>query len=115
MYLWNYGYWKKYKYEQDNKVSTHRLVEVAFDPSIHCVPGDALFCTEPVYGISPIFTHYVANAPALHSILVFVSTKYLIISTVLPEEHFLFGQIEHYELGIFRCVVRYGYEDSRFE
>ena len=92
MYLWNYGYWKKYKYEQDNKVSTHRLVEVAFDPSIHCVPGDALFYTELVYGISPIFTHYVANAPALHSILVFVSTKYLIISTVLPEEHFLFGQ-----------------------
>ena len=88
MYLWNYGYWKKYKYELDNKVSTHKLVEVASDPSIHRVPGVALFYTELVYGIFPIFTHYVANVPALHSVLVFVSIKYLIISTVPPKERF---------------------------
>ena len=85
-------------------------MEVASDPSIHRVPGVALFYTELVYGIFPIFTHYVANVPALHSVLVFVSIKYLIISTVPPKERFLFGQIE-----LFRCVIRYGYEDSRFE
>ncbi|KAK7850659.1 potassium transporter 5 [Quercus suber] len=76
IYLWNYGYRKKYKYELENKVSTRKLVEVASNPSIHRVPGVALFYTELVHGISPIFTHYVVNVPALHSILVFVSIKY---------------------------------------
>ncbi|XP_023904259.1 potassium transporter 5-like isoform X1 [Quercus suber] len=115
MHLWNYGYQKKYKYELENKVPTHKLVEVASNPSIHRVPGVALFYTELVHGISPIFTHYVSNVPALHSIFVFVSIKYLTISTVPPKERFLFGRIEPHKLGIFRCVVRYGYKDSRFE
>uniref|UniRef100_A0A7N2LWM5 Cullin family profile domain-containing protein n=1 Tax=Quercus lobata TaxID=97700 RepID=A0A7N2LWM5_QUELO len=105
---------KKYKYELDNKDSTHKLVEVASNLSIHRVPGVALFYTELVHGISPIFTHYV-NVPALHLVLVFVSFKYPTISTVLPEKRFLFGRIEHYELGIFRCILRYVYKDSRFE
>ena len=56
MYLWNYGYWKKYKYELDNKISTHKLVEVAFEPSIHRVLGVALFYTELVYEIFPSLT-----------------------------------------------------------
>ena len=94
-------------------------MEVASNLSIHRVPGVALFYTELVHGISPIFTHYV-NVPALHLVLVFVSFKYPTISTVLPEEHFLFGRflfgrIEHYELGIFRCILRYVCKDSRFE
>ncbi|KAL4642905.1 hypothetical protein ACB092_02G053100 [Castanea dentata] len=115
MYLWNYGCQKKYKYELENKVSTRKLVEAASNPSIHRVLGVALFYTERVHGISPIFAHYVANVPALHSVLVFVSIKYLTISTVPPEERFSFGRMEPHELGIFRCVLRYGYKDSRFE
>ena len=89
-------------------------MEVASNLSIHRVPGVAFFYTELVHGISPIFTHYV-NVPALHLVLVFVSFKYPTISTVLPEERFLFGRIEHYELGIFRCILRYVCKDSRFE
>ncbi|KAB1221061.1 Potassium transporter 5 [Morella rubra] len=115
MYLWNYGYRKKYMYELENKVSTGKLIEIASDPNIHRVPGIALFYTELVQGISPIFTHYVSNVPALHSVLVFVSIKSLPISTVPLEDRFLFGRIEPHELGIFRCVVRYGYKDPRTE
>uniref|UniRef100_A0A7N2LW84 K+ potassium transporter C-terminal domain-containing protein n=1 Tax=Quercus lobata TaxID=97700 RepID=A0A7N2LW84_QUELO len=77
--------------------------------------GVALLYTELVHGNSPIFIHYVANVLPLHSVLVFVSIKYPTISIVAPEERFLFERIEHYELGIFRCIVRYGYKDSRFE
>ncbi|XP_075654703.1 potassium transporter 5-like [Castanea sativa] len=55
------------------------------------------------------------RSTTLHSVLVFVSIKYLTISTVPPEEPFLFGRIEPHELGIFRCVLRYGYKDSRSE
>ena len=115
MYLWNYGYRKKYLYELDNKVSAGKLVEIASDPSILRFPGLALFYTELVQGISPIFTHYVANVPALHSVLVFVSIKSLPISTVSPEDRFMFRRVEPHELGIFRCVVRYGYKDGRTE
>lgn len=35
MYLWNYGYRKKYIYELDNKVSPLKLAEIASDTSIH--------------------------------------------------------------------------------
>ncbi|KAK9289191.1 hypothetical protein L1049_017665 [Liquidambar formosana] len=115
MYTWNYGYRKKYMYELKNKVSMERLKEIATNPSIHRVPGLALFYTELVQGISPIFTHYVANVPALHSVLVFVSMKSLPISKILHEERFLFQRVGPYELPIFRCVVRYGYTDAREE
>ncbi|KAG6645532.1 potassium transporter 5-like [Carya illinoinensis] len=115
MYLWNYGYRKKYIYELDNKVSPVKLVEIASDTSIHRIPGLALFYTELVQGISPIFTHYVANVPALHSVLVFISIKSLPICTVPPEDRFLFKRVEPRELSIFRCIVRYGYKDARTE
>ncbi|KAG6672419.1 hypothetical protein I3842_16G056600 [Carya illinoinensis] len=115
MYLWNYGYRKKYSYELDNKVSPVKLVEIASETSIHRIPGLALFYTELVQGISPIFTHYVANVPALHSVLVFISIKSLPISTVPLEDRFLFKRVEPRELSIFRCIVRYGYKDARTE
>ena len=95
--------------------STGELVQIASAPSIHRVPGLALFYTELVHGISPIFTHYVANVPALHSVLVFVSIKSLPISTVPLEDRFLFQRVEPHELGILLCVVRYGYKDPRTE
>ena len=57
MYLWSYGYRKTYMYELENKVSKGKLMEIASDPNIHRVPGLALFYTELVQGISPIFTH----------------------------------------------------------
>ncbi|KAK7813891.1 potassium transporter 5 [Quercus suber] len=82
----------KYKFELGNKDSTHKLVEVASDLSIHHVLGFALFYTELVHGISPIFTHYVANVLALHSVLVFVSIKYPTISTAPPEERFCLNE-----------------------
>ncbi|XP_040998027.1 potassium transporter 5-like [Juglans microcarpa x Juglans regia] len=115
MYLWNYGYRKKYIYELDNKVSPVKLVEIASDASIHRIPGLALFYTELVQGISPIFTHYVANVPALHSVLVFISIKSLPICTVPLEDRFLFKRVEPRDLSIFRCIVRYGYKDARTE
>ncbi|KAG6672443.1 hypothetical protein I3842_16G057800 [Carya illinoinensis] len=115
MYLWNYGYRKKYIYELDNKVSLVKLVEIASDTSIHRIPGLALFYTELVPGISPIFTHYVANISSLHSVLIFISIKSLPICTVPLEDRFLFKRVEPHELSIFRCIVRYGYKDAIIE
>ncbi|XWS75335.1 hypothetical protein CRYUN_Cryun01aG0077600 [Craigia yunnanensis] len=68
-----------------------------------------------VHGIPPIFEHYVANVPALHSVLVFISIKSLPISKVVAEERFLFRRVEPKELNVFRCFVRYGYTDMLYE
>ncbi|OMP06641.1 potassium transporter [Corchorus olitorius] len=87
----------------------------AYDTNLCRIPGLAMFYSELVHGIPPIFEHYVANVPALHSVLVFVSIKSLPISKVAAEERFLFRKVEPKELNVFRCVVRYGYTDIRNE
>lgn len=115
MYVWNYVYRKRYMYDLHNKVSMEKLKEIASDPNIRRVPGVALFYSELVHGISPIFTHYIANVSALHKVLVFVSVKSLPISKVPADERFFFQRIKPNELCIFRCVVRYGYTDVRRE
>ncbi|KAF8017246.1 hypothetical protein BT93_H2438 [Corymbia citriodora subsp. variegata] len=112
MLVWNYGYRKKYEYELENKVSREALVTIMSDTNIHRVPAVTLFYTDLVHGISPVFTQYVANVPALNSVLVFVSIKSLTISRVPLEERFVFRQVES---GIYRCVVRYGYRDAKME
>ncbi|KAL5762622.1 hypothetical protein ACOSP7_018886 [Xanthoceras sorbifolium] len=70
-----------------------------------------MFYSELVHGIPPIFEHYVASVPALHSVLVFVTMKSLPISKVPSEERFIFRRVEPRELNIFRCVARFGYTD----
>ncbi|XP_058083524.1 potassium transporter 5-like isoform X2 [Magnolia sinica] len=115
MLIWNYVYRKKYMYELDNKVSPDKIREIATDPNFRRLPGIALFYSELVQGIPPIFKHYVANVPALHSVLVFVSVKSLPISKVPPDERFLFRRVGPSELAVFRCVVRYGYKDVQNE
>ncbi|KAL5983849.1 hypothetical protein ACLOJK_017945 [Asimina triloba] len=116
MYIWNYVYRKKYTYELENKVSTNKVRDIVSDPSFRHLPGIAFFYSGLVQGIPPIFEHYVANVPALHSVLVFVSIKALPISKVVPEERFLFRQVaapgDH---AVFRCVMRYGYKDAQNE
>jgi KUP system potassium uptake protein len=115
MYIWNYVFRRKYYYELEHKISPHKLREITADRSFCRLPGLAMFYSELVHGIPPIFKHYVENVPALHSVLVFVSIKSLPISKVPVEERFLFRQLEPKELNVFRCVVRYGYTDVRNE
>ncbi|XP_022758030.1 potassium transporter 5-like [Durio zibethinus] len=111
MYVWNNVYRKKYKFELDHKISLERLKAITVNTNLCRVPGLAMFYSELVHGIPPIFEHYVENVPALHSVLVFVSIKSLPISKVAAEERFLFRRVEPKELNVFRCVVRYGYTD----
>ncbi|XP_059295298.1 potassium transporter 5-like [Lycium ferocissimum] len=116
MYVWNYVYRKKYHYELENKISPEKVKETVDQMnSHHRLPGLAIFYSELVHGIPPIFKHYVENVPALHSVLVFASVKSLPISKVPLEERFLFRRVKPYDLYVFRCVVRYGYNDIRNE
>ncbi|KAI3460824.1 hypothetical protein Pfo_017487 [Paulownia fortunei] len=115
MYVWNYVYRKKYYFELEHKISPEKVREIVQDTNSQRLPGLAIFYSELVHGIPPIFQHYVANVPALHSVLVFVSFKSLPISKVPIEERFLFRRVQPKELQVFRCVVRYGYTDVRNE
>ncbi|GMY16854.1 potassium transporter 5-like [Fagus crenata] len=115
MYTWNSVFRRKYHYELEHKISPEKLKEVVASISLHRIPGLAMFYSELVEGIPPIFKHYVANVPALHSVLVFVSIKSLPISKVPVNERFLFRRVEPKNLNVFRCVVRYGYTDVQNE
>ncbi|KAK0581139.1 hypothetical protein LWI29_010442 [Acer saccharum] len=115
MYVWNDVYRRKYYYEVDHKISPERVKGIAADTNFCRIPGLAMFYSELVEGIPPIFQHYVGNVPALHSVLVFVSIKSLPISKVPPAERFLFRRVQPRELNVFRCVARYGYTDVRNE
>ncbi|KAG6647810.1 potassium transporter 5-like [Carya illinoinensis] len=115
MYIWNDVYRRKYFYELEHKVSSQKFEEIVADAKFCRMPGLALFYSELVQGIPPIFKHYVANVPALHSVLVFVSIKSLPIGKVPIEERFLFRRVKPNDQNVFRCVVRYGYTDMRNE
>ncbi|KAJ4968236.1 hypothetical protein NE237_014937 [Protea cynaroides] len=113
MYVWNYVYRKKYYYELDHKISPEKLKDIAANTNLCRIPGLAIFYSELVHGIPPIFEQYIANVPAVHSVLVFVSIKSLPISKVPVDERFLFRRVEPQGLNVFRCIVRYGYNDAR--
>ncbi|KAL6208455.1 hypothetical protein ACLB2K_019404 [Fragaria x ananassa] len=115
MFVWNDVHRRKYYYELDHKISPEKLRQLAVDKNFCRMPGLAMFYSELVQGIPPIFNHYAENVPALHSVLVFVSIKSLPISKVPMEERFLFRRVEPRELNVFRCVARYGYTDVRNE
>ncbi|KAM7495894.1 hypothetical protein LguiA_020308 [Lonicera macranthoides] len=113
MYIWNDVYRRKYHYELNHKVPPQMVKEIAVQTNLCRLPGLAIFYSELVHGIPPVFEHYVANIPALHSVLVFVSIKALPIGKVPVEERFLFRRVHPRELNVFQCVVRYGYTEVR--
>lgn len=82
MYVWNSVFRKKYFYELNHKVSSEKFNEMVNTTSFRRIPGMALFYSELVQGIPPIFKHYVEHVHALHSVLVFVTIKSLPVSKV---------------------------------
>ncbi|KAG2402896.1 Potassium transporter 5 [Vigna angularis] len=115
MCIWHDVYRRKYYYELDHKISPEKLKGITSGKNLARMHGLAIFYSELVQGIPPIFEHYVTNIPAIHSVVVFVSIKSLPVSKVAAEERFLFRQVEHEELSVFRCVARYGYTDVQNE
>ncbi|KAI4304872.1 hypothetical protein MLD38_040333 [Melastoma candidum] len=86
MVVWHYVYRERYFYELNNKVSPEYIHDLVKNPRINRIPGMALLYTELVEGIPKILTHFVANVPSIHSVLVIVSVKNLPISKVVAEE-----------------------------
>ncbi|XP_058723395.1 potassium transporter 10-like isoform X2 [Vicia villosa] len=111
MYVWHYGTLKRYEFELHSKVSMAWILGLGPSLGLVRVPGIGLVYTELASGVPHIFSHFITNLPAIHSVVVFVCVKYLPVYTVPEEERFLVKRIGPKNYHIFRCVARYGYKD----
>lgn len=111
MSIWHYGTLKKYEFDVQNRVSLDWLLSVGPDLGIVRVRGIGLIHTELVSGIPAILSHFVANLPAFHQVLVFFCIKYVPVPHVRAEERFLVGRVGPEEHRVYRCIARYGYRD----
>ncbi|KAM7271710.1 hypothetical protein ACFE04_030924 [Oxalis oulophora] len=111
MYIWHYGTLKRYEFEMHSKVSMAWILGLGPSLGLVRVPGIGLVYTELASGVPHIFSHFITNLPAIHSIVTFVCVKYLPVYTVPEEERFLVKRIGPKSFHMFRCVARYGYKD----
>ncbi|EFJ30543.1 hypothetical protein SELMODRAFT_409522 [Selaginella moellendorffii] len=111
MVIWFSGNSKRYKYELDNKISMDWITGLGSNLGVSRVRGVGLVYTELAQGIPSIFSHYITNLPAMHSVIMFVTIKNLPVSNVLSEERFLFRRVGSKEFRMYRCIARYGYKD----
>ncbi|KAL3827708.1 hypothetical protein ACJIZ3_016510 [Penstemon smallii] len=111
MYAWHYGTVKRYEFEMHSKVSMAWILGLGPSLGLVRVPGIGLVYTELASGVPHIFSHFITNLPAIHSVVVFVCVKYLPVYTVPEEERFLVKRIGPKNFHMFRCVARYGYKD----
>ncbi|XP_065851895.1 potassium transporter 11-like [Euphorbia lathyris] len=111
MYVWHFGTVKRYEFEMHSKVSMAWIVGLGPSLGLVRVPGIGLVYTELASGVPHIFSHFITNLPAIHSVVVFVCVKYLPVYMVPEEERFLVKRIGPKNFHMFRCVARYGYKD----
>ncbi|KAG7643149.1 Potassium transporter [Arabidopsis suecica] len=111
MWVWHYGTLKRYEFEMHSRVSMAWILGLGPSLGLVRVPGVGLVYTELASGVPHIFSHFITNLPAIHSVVVFVCVKNLPVYTVPEEERFLVKRIGPKNFHMFRCVARYGYRD----
>ncbi|KAG8043464.1 hypothetical protein GUJ93_ZPchr0458g22849 [Zizania palustris] len=111
MYVWHFCTVKRYEFEMHSKVSMAWILGLGPSLGLVRVPGIGFVYTELASGVPHIFSHFITNLPAIHSVVVFVCVKYLPVYTVPVEERFLVRRIGPKNFHMFRCVARYGYKD----
>ncbi|KAF3594276.1 hypothetical protein DY000_02026940 [Brassica cretica] len=111
MFVWNYVTVKKYEFEVHSRVSMSWILGLGPGLGLVRVPGIGLIHSELASGVPRIFSHFITNLPAIHSVVVFVCVKNLPVYTVPEEERFLVKRIGPKTFRMFRCVARYGYKD----
>ncbi|XP_008807977.1 probable potassium transporter 11 isoform X3 [Phoenix dactylifera] len=111
MYAWHYGTVKRYEFEMHSRVSMAWILGLGPSLGLVRVPGIGFVYTELASGVPHIFSHFITNLPAIHSVVVFVCVKYLPVYMVPLEERFLVKRIGPKNFHMFRCVARFGYKD----
>nr|XP_043618176.1 potassium transporter 10-like [Erigeron canadensis] len=113
MYVWHYGTLKRYEFEIQNKISLAWILSLGPSLGLVRVPGIGLVYTELASGVPRIFSHFITNLPAIHTVVVLVCVKSLPVYTVPEDERFLVRRIGPKNYRMFRCVARYGYKDRK--
>uniref|UniRef100_A0ACD5ZZE1 Uncharacterized protein n=1 Tax=Avena sativa TaxID=4498 RepID=A0ACD5ZZE1_AVESA len=111
MYVWHFCTVKRYEFEMHSKVSMAWILGLGPSLGLVRVPGIGFVYTELASGVPHIFSHFITNLPAIHSVVVFVCVKYLPVYTVPVEERSVMKRIGPKNFHMFRCVTRYGYKD----
>lgn len=111
MLVWHYGSMKEYEFDLENKVSFEWLTDFGAGLGISRVPGIGFIYTDIVTGVPAFFSHFIANLPAFHQVLIFVSFKPQPLPYVPSNQWFLINRVGHKDYRIYRCIVRYGYCD----
>ncbi|KAK3131060.1 hypothetical protein QOZ80_6BG0501500 [Eleusine coracana subsp. coracana] len=115
MSTWHYGTKKKQEFEVQNKVCLERFLNLSSGMGLVRVPGVGFVYSSAANGVPSMFAHFVTNFPAFHRVLIFVSLQTLTVPKVGPGERFLVGRVGPPENLLFRCVVRYGYKEGRWD
>ncbi|KAI3491970.1 hypothetical protein L1887_43607 [Cichorium endivia] len=113
MYIWHYGTVQRYEFEMQNKISMGWLLNLGPSLGLVRVPGIGLVYTELASGVPRIFSHFITNLPAIHTVVVFVCVRSLPVYSVPEDERFLVKRVGPKNYRIFRCVARYGYKDRK--
>ncbi|CAL0299255.1 unnamed protein product [Lupinus luteus] len=113
MYVWYYGTKKKHDFDMDNKASLKWLLGLGPCLGVVRVPGIGFVYSELATGVPAIFSHFVTNFPAFHKVLVFVCIKSVPVPYVKSEERFLIERDCPKSYRMYRCTVRYGYNDTQ--
>ncbi|XP_052209665.1 potassium transporter 7-like isoform X2 [Diospyros lotus] len=111
MYVWHYGTRRKYLFDLQNKVSMKCILSLGPSLGILRVPGIGLIYSELVTGIPAAFSHFMTNLPAIQQVVIFVCVKSVPVPYVPHKERYLIGRIGPKAYRMYRCIVRYGYQD----
>ena len=106
MFVWNYGSKLKYETEVKQKLSPDLMRELGCNLGTIRAPGIGLLYNELVKGIPGIFGHFLTTLPAIHSMIIFVSIKYVPVAMVPQSERFLFRRVCQRSYHLFRCIAR---------
>ncbi|KAH0883011.1 hypothetical protein HID58_059107 [Brassica napus] len=93
MSVWHYGTLKRYEFEMHSRVSMAWILGLGPSLGLVRVPGVGLVYTELASGVPHIFSHFITNLPAIHSVVVFVCVKNLPVYTVPEEERYGYGDL----------------------
>jgi K+ transporter len=106
MFVWNYGSKLKYEAEVKQRLSPDLMRDLGCNLGTIRAPGIGLLYNELVKGIPGILGHFLTTLPAIHSMIILVSIKYVPVAMVPQSERFLFRRVCQRSYHLFRCIAR---------
>lgn len=75
MLVWHYVKIKRYEFQVHSKVSMSWILGLGPSLGLVRVPGIGIVYSELASGVPHIFSHFITNLPAIHSVVIFVCVQ----------------------------------------